>query len=220
VKPSRSELPFAAFLSYCPRGDGSEIARSQRLVRQLKDNRVVRYPEWEGPIGSFVARRLRETQPSFLSEFLGAKVALVPVPRSGMRLAKADALWPSLEIAKSLRAEGFGLTLLECLERARAVPKAATSKASERPKARLHFDSLTLLKPLELPRQVTLVDDVVTRGAQLFGAAWRIWQQRPDVVVRAFAVMRTVSDAADFVTILDPRTGRIEWRAEECYRDP
>jgi predicted amidophosphoribosyltransferase len=61
--------------------------------------------------------------------------------------------------------------VLECLERTHAVAKAATSKPSERPKARAHFDSLAVAEPLALPNQVTLVDDVVTRGAQLFGAA-------------------------------------------------
>lgn len=98
--------------------------------------------------------------------------------------------------------------------------KAATARPEDRPKARAHFDSLELRDPLSLPARITLVDDVVTRGAQLFGAAWRIWSQQPDVEVRAFIVLRTISNAEDFQSIADPCTGRIEWRAEDCRRVP
>ncbi len=61
---------------------------------------------------------------------------------------------------------------------------------------------------------------VVTRGAQLFGAAWRIWMHRPDVEIRAFAVVRTVNHPPDFTAILSPCVGSITWRAEECRRRP
>lgn len=61
--------------------------------------------------------------------------------------------------------------------------------AEARPKARTHVESLTLAKPLSLPAKVTLIDDVVTRGAQLFSAAWAIWSVRPDVEVRASALV-------------------------------
>jgi predicted amidophosphoribosyltransferase len=218
VKPSRSELKFASFLSYCPRGDTKEVKRSQDLVRQVKENRFVRSGGRDEPVASLVARRLRERALPFASEFLRTDVALVPVPRSARRVS--GALWPGQEIAESLRAEGFGMEVLPCLTRAVPVPKAATSRSEERPKARAHFESLELLDPLSLPAKVTLVDDVVTRGAQLFDAAWRIWAARPDVEVRAFVVIRTMSAFEDFEAIAAPCTGRIEWRAEECRRIP
>lgn len=217
MKPSRSELEFASFLTYCPRGDTTEIKRSQDLVRQLKENKVV------GPSGSGaestahrVARRLRERNESLAQTFLGADAALVPVPRSA-RLTK-DALWPGREIAEALRAQGFGASVLLCLERATAVRKAATARPEDRPKARTHYESLSLVEPLALPAKITLIDDVVTRGAQLFGAAWRIWAARPDVEVRAFVVIRTMSAPEHFTAIAAPCSGRIEWRREECYR--
>ncbi len=167
---------------------------------------------------ALVARRLRERDEAFLATFLGPDTALVPVPRSARRVE--GALWPGREIADALHGQGFGGSVLTCLERARAVPKAATAKADDRPKARTHAGSLDLRDPLSLPAKVTLVDDVVTRGAQLFGAAWRIWETRPDVDVRAFVVIRTISAPEDFETIAAPCIGRIEWRAEECYRVP
>jgi len=116
--------------------------------------------------------------------------------------------------------QGLGARVLPCLRRERAVPKAATSSAKDRPKARAHFESLALDHPLELPARVTLIDDVITRGAQLFGTAWRIWEVRPDVIVQAFAVVRTISEPAEFTDTRDPRGGRIMWRNEECFREP
>jgi predicted amidophosphoribosyltransferase len=218
VTPSHSELTFASFLSYCPRGDTKEIKRSQDLVRQVKENRVVRSSGRDEPMASLVARRLRERSLSFAADFLGLDTALVPIPRSARRVV--GALWPAHEIAESLRAEGFGSQVVTCLERSIAVPKAATSRSEDRPKARVHFESLELRDPLSLPGKVTLIDDVVTRGAQLFGAAWRIWAARSDIEVRAFVVIRTISASDDFETIAAPCTGRIEWRAEECRRIP
>jgi hypothetical protein len=89
VKPFRSELPFAAFVAYCPRGDSEEADPSRRLMLQVKENRVVASTGETAAI--FMARRLREIEPDFVDEFLGPKVALVPVPRSSLR--KRGALW-------------------------------------------------------------------------------------------------------------------------------
>lgn len=218
VKPSRSELPFASIAAYSPRGETPLAIRSRALMLQVKEVRVVVSAERLETAAEFVARRLREISPTFLEEFLGPAVGLVPVPRSGLQ--RPGALWPANEIALALRQVGFGSSVLPCLSRTKAVPKAATSRASERPKARAHFDSLQLRSPLELPSKVTLVDDVVTRGAQLFGAAWRIWAARPDAEVRAFSVIRTISDPDEFTSIGAPCEGRITWRNEDCRREP
>lgn len=187
-------------------------------MRRLKENRIIRAGQREETAAELVARRLRERAEDFASEFLGDDIALVPMPRSG--LLRRGALWPAFEIAESLRAEGLGRRVVPCLKRIAAVAKAATSRAEDRPKARDHFESLELEAPLSLPAKITLVDDVVTRGAQLFGAAWKIWSVRPDVEVRAFAVIRTISDPKDFSSLAAPCTGRIEWREEECRRRP
>lgn len=180
----------------------------------LKENRVVR----DETAAAVAARRLRERAEPFTSEFFGEDAPLVPIPRSG--LLRAGDLWPAFEIAQRLHQEGFGRNVLPCLRRRLAVPKAATSSREERPKARAHFESVELEAPLSLPAKVTLIDDVVTRGAQLFGAAWKIWSVRPDVEVRAFAVIRTISDQNDFAALAAPCTGQIEWREEECRRRP
>lgn len=218
VKPSRSDLEFAAVAAYCPRADTPILVRSRNLMLQVKENRVVTSSGRVETASEFVARRVREMDLPFAKDFLGPHVTLVPVPRSGLQ--KAGALWPANEIALALHRQGFGSGVLPCLERSTAVAKAATSPARERPKARAHFDSLDLRDPISLSTQITLVDDVITRGAQLFGAAWRLRAARPDIVVRAFAVIRTISDPTGFTAIGAPCSGVIEWRAEECRRSP
>ena len=218
MKPSRSDLPFAAVAAYSPRGDAPVLVRSRDLMLQVKENRVVSSAGRDEPASAFVARRVRELKLPLATDFLGPEVTLVPIPRSGLQ--KSGALWPAHEIAVALHREGFGRGVVACLARATAVAKAATSPSRERPKARTHFDSLHLRDPIDLADPITLVDDVVTRGAQLFGAAWRIWAARPDIVVRAFAVIRTISDPREFKAIGDPCTGVIEWRKEECRRVP
>jgi len=215
VTPFRSEIAFASLVTYCPRGEGAEIRKSQTLMRQLKDNRMLRSES----AADFVGRRLREMSPPAVVPFLAPDVALVPVPRSNLQ--KRGALWPAFEIAHSLRAQGFGSRVLPCLRRHTAVGKAATASSKERPRARAHFDSLEVVAPMALPGSITLIDDVITRGAQMLGAAWRIWAARPDVVARCFAVIRTISKPEEFSTVADPCAGRVTLgRDEECYRAP
>ena len=158
MTPFRSEVPFASLVAYCPRGDSQAIRKSQTLMRQLKDNRMV----GTETAAAFVARRLREMAPSFAASFLASDVALVPIPRSNLQ--KQGALWPALEIANELHAQGFGCRVIPCLNRSRAMKKAAVAPPKERPKAKEHFESLELIAPLDLPASVTLVDDIITRG--------------------------------------------------------
>jgi predicted amidophosphoribosyltransferase len=202
-------------VTYCPRGETQLIRKSQTLVRQLKENRML----GAETAAAFVARRLKEMAPDFVAEFLWRDVALVPVPRSSLQ--KSGALWPALEIATELRALGLGCRVIPCLKRNSAVTKAATAAPNERPKAREQFESLELINPLDLPTNITLVDDVITRGAQMLGAAWCVWALRPDVTVRGFAVIRTISSSADFSTIAAPCVGSVTFgRDDESYRSP
>lgn len=212
--PFRSELPFAALITYGPRGTSPEHVRSRNVMLQVKDNRIV----GQMTMAEFVAHRIVEIQPLFLEEFLGRDVALIPVPRSSLQ--KPGALWPGKEIADALLACGFGNQVLPCLSRVHAVTKAATAASSARPRAADHLASLQVTNAVALPSLVTLVDDVVTRGAQLMGAAWALWKVRPDLQIRAFAVLRTISDPVDFIEVLAPTEGTISIRGGEAFRVP
>ncbi len=97
VKPLRSELPFASFLAYAPRGDGPEREKSRVVVRQVKENRMVRLADGQHmSMAVYVARRLCERSPVFVQDFLGPDSWLVPIPRSGLR--RRGTLWPALEL--------------------------------------------------------------------------------------------------------------------------
>lgn len=185
-------------------------------MRQVKENRVLR--STGEPAATFMARRLREIAPPYVAELFAPTVTLVPVPRSSLR--KPGALWPASELATALHHEGLGGAVLPCLKRTRPVIKAATARAKDRPRPQEHFESLCVLDPMALPAEITLVDDVVTRGAQMMGAAWAIRAVRQDIIVRCFAFIRTVSNPDDFERILAPCVGTIEVRRGECFRDP
>jgi orotate phosphoribosyltransferase len=74
---------------------------------------------------------------------------------------------------------------------------------------------------MTIPAEVTLVDDVITRGAQMMGAAQAIWAVRADVIVRGFAVIRTISRPEDFKSIASPCSGQIDVRRSgDCFRSP
>lgn len=166
----------------------------------------------------FAVRRLVETAPETILTVL-ADAVLVPVPRSS--LSKPGALWPSLEVCDALIARGIGARVLTALRRETPVQKAAWAGTSDRPGALTHCESLAVDAPLALPAAVVLVDDVVTRGAALLGAAWRVDVARTGIDVRAFALIRTVSVAGDFVGIRDPCVGTIALRDGNRYvRDP
>lgn len=216
MTPSRSELPFASLVAYSPRSEGEEAEKSRTLMRLVKENRVLRATG--EPAATFMARRLREIAPPFLAELFAPTVTLVPVPRSSLQ--KPGALWPASELATAMRQQGLGGGVMPCLERTRPVIKAATAPARDRPRPKAHLESLCVLEPMALPAEITLVDDVITRGAQMMGAAWAIWAVRPDIIVRGFAFIRTVSNPDEFAHILAPCVGTIQVRRGECFRDP
>jgi predicted amidophosphoribosyltransferase len=188
-------------------------------MRQVKENRVVSSDQSSEPMASHVARRLAVHAPPFIATFLGPKAVLVPVPRSG--LPQRGMLWPALELARALLARGFGASIVDCLRRVHPVPKAAIAAPRDRPRAQTHCDSLSVSDPMTIPAEVTLVDDVITRGAQMMGAAQAIWAVRADVIVRGFAVIRTISRPEDFKSIASPCSGQIDVRRSgDCFRSP
>jgi len=60
------------------------------------------------------------------------------------------------------------------------------------------------------PEEIILVDDVVTRGATLLGAANRLLDVFPRTHIYALAIMRTISNPVEFEKLYDPCIGKIE----------
>lgn len=69
--------------------------------------------------------------------------------------------------------------------------------------------------PEVLPaRCVLVVDDVITRGAVGLAAVSLLKNRMPDSEISLFAMIRTVSDPADFQQILEPVSGVVALQAD------
>jgi hypothetical protein len=90
-----------------------------------------------------------------------------------------------------------------------------------RPKAEDHYRSLEVHKIIVDPKEMLLVDDVVTRGATFLGAANKLKDSFPDARIRAFAAMRTTgSEPTPFCRIYDPKKGDITLNGQDTTRRP
>jgi predicted amidophosphoribosyltransferase len=123
-----------------------------------------------------------------------------------------NTLWVPERIATALVRVGLGKEVLSCLVRAKPVPKAALSVPNQRPTTVEHYESMTVQGRLSRPDEIVLVDDVVTRGATLLGAANRLADVFPQTRIRAFAAMRTISNQDEFDKLYVPCVGTIELR--------
>ena len=68
--------------------------------------------------------------------------------------------------------------------------------------------------------RITIVDDVVTKGATLLAAASLVAEAYPDAEVRAFALIRTMGLVPEIDKIVDPVVGTIKLIGSEADRKP
>lgn len=204
-----SQLEFSALLSYTPRGDSNAIRHSKDVMIALKKDGFVGGP----PIlmSQWVAQTMQRNRTTLpFDSFFHPNTTLVPAPKSS--LMQPNTLWVSQRIATALVGVGLGRDVASCLVRDKPVPKAASSIPSERPTAIEHYESMSVQGRLSKPDEILLVDDVITRGATLLGAANRLAEAFPQTRIRAFAVMRTISNPDEFDKVYEPCVGKIELR--------
>ncbi|RNJ76687.1 MAG: hypothetical protein EB828_02600 [Nitrosopumilus sp. D6] len=200
-----SSIEYESILAYTPRPCSKHGKESKTTMYDLKkDNRL----ENGMLMSESIARLVKESK--FLDYFT-QNVVLIPLPRSSESQFSV-----TRRITTALSKIGLGESV-ECLKRIKAVPKSSTSKPENRPKAIEHYESMGVETLVE-PKEIVLVDDVVTRGATILGAASRITEAFPNTKIRVFAVMRTISDEKEFSTIVDPHHGKIELRGEDTFR--
>jgi len=217
--PPRDQIEFGSLLAYSP---GLKDDPSHELMIYLKNNLPLKDgSETACAVAHLLRQKIERESVPFSDFFLGHEAVLVPVPKSS--LMKPGDLWVPLEIARCMEKEGLGRVQV-ALERVKSVPRSATSAPKDRPLPRAHYESLGIVKGRRIPDGafVVLVDDIVTRGHTMFGAAMRILEGRPDVTVVGFAMIRTISNPEDFKSSLDPVHGHIQFRPdkEDTLRRP
>jgi hypothetical protein len=194
-----SWLPFATPFVYSTKGVSDVSKKSRELRDRIKSNDVRMFQQ----IAQHVEELAAEGK---FPEFFGPDVTLVPVP--GHAPLAPGAVSTAERIAQSLAARGLGV-VSPILKRATRVTKSAWARGADRPRAKQHFETMTMERSLVNPRRVVLVDDVVTRGATFFGAAMRVQSEITDAEIRAFALARAITDG-EIEAIRAPVVGAIE----------
>lgn len=212
-----SEIVFGSFLVYSPRGTSEVSIKSRSLAYQIKNNRVGTIPRLAERLAKEIAGS-ESARP--LGQLLGSDVTLVPCPRSSL-LVKGG-LWPGDEISKALATVGLGKEAKRWLEREKAVAKSSAAQRGERPKVEDHLKSMrvTTEQTIFSPRKITVVDDVVTKGATLLAAVSLLKEKFPTSEVQAFALVRTLGLQPDIDRILTPCVGVIKNVQGEADRRP
>lgn len=207
-----SELPFGSYLVYSPKG-ASEVSRRSRELRDA-------VKAGKAPTLRTIAEHLVENFPSSgLAAVLGPDVTLVPCPRSSPLVE--GALWPGKLMSEELVRVGLGRQVIVSLERVEAVPKSAFAARGSRPNAAKHYETIRATADLAATERVTIVDDFLTKGNTLLGAATRLAEVYPRAKLAAFASVRTKGLQPEVDNLIEPCVGRIwERYTGEADREP
>jgi len=210
-----SEVSFGSLLTYTPRGNLREHFQSRTVMRNLKNDEVLASGNL---MSTAIAQTLRNNLQNYpFSDYFNEKTMLVPTPKSS--LPQKDELWVPQRITSALENQGLGIND-ECLTRVTPLPRSSTSLASNRPKAFQHYDSLQVRESILEPKEIVLVDDVVTRGATAMGAVNRLIEAFSNASIRVFVAMRTISNQHEFSQIIKPCIGTISLEGVNTYRTP
>jgi len=205
-----SELRFGSFLVYSPQGKSELSSRSREYCYAVKAGQ-------SEALARIIARLASDFLSTGLSAVLGPDVTLVPAPRSSVLVA--GGLWPTQLTADALVAARLASSVLPALTRTTAVPKSSFQARGERPNARRHYDTIAVELGLATSR-ITIVDDVLTKGNTLLGAATRLAEAYPNADIAAFGLIRTMGFIPEVTTIIDPCVGTIRNVFDEAQRTP
>jgi hypothetical protein len=162
-----------------------------------------------------LAKRIDETG---LAVVLGPDVILVPTPGSALRVE--GGFWGPKWIADGLVSVGLGRKVLPCLVRATPVPKSAFQAPADRPDAKRHLETIEVSELPLAGERITLVDDFITKGNTLLGAASRLATVLSSGELAAFALVRTMGLQSDIEQIVDPCVGTIRRLGSSAERQP
>lgn len=219
-----TRLSFCSIFSYCPKSVTEEGYNAKKVMRAIKNDLPVRHRIFGELFASELIAKFLKTNPwkslLYYEYFTGTNI-LIPVPRSSP-ICKG-ALWPSFRIARAMEQNSLG-KVRAVIERIIPVSKSSLTPPERRPSPYNHYESMAVLSRLSMSPQteVILVDDIITRGHTFMGAAWCIKKAFPEVQIKAFAAMRTVSNESEFKGLIDPVYGQIVYRnrSADCLRRP
>ena len=210
-----SEIKFGSLLTYTPRGNGSDHNESRTVMRNLKNDVVLKSGNL---MSEKIAQIIKENLGDYpFSDYFNENTTLIPIPKSS--LPQKDDLWVPQRVTTALAKIGLGKSE-ECLFRETPLPRSSKVSAPNRPKTSQHYDSMKVKELLFKPKEIILVDDVITRGATVLGAVNRLAEIFPDIRIRVFAVMRTISNSDEFSKIVDPCTGTVSLIGIDTSRVP
>ncbi len=214
-----TEIPYVSLLSYSTKGSNAEIDHARGISVILKQGLSLQSPPML--IVDYVAQQVSERRNAALfRDFFETNPALVPTP--GSSLMKKDTLWVPEQLCNSLLKSGLGSQVMPCLVRTIPVPKSHLLPAHLRLKAQRHYDTMGVQGNFGDVRSILLVDDFVTSGATLIGAANRLLDAFPNARIAAFAAMRAIGNPVEFTQEFDPTVGKVFLRASdgESFRRP
>lgn len=205
-------IDFGSLLSYSPHGVGAKDRASKQTMYAIKGDRMNGNIHMSEYIARDMSNRLDRLP---FAEFFTGRPTLVPAPKSS--LTRPGSLWVPQRLARYMQEYGLGVQA-EYLERRRMVEKSSTSAPGERPKPQDHYESMEVRDTLsDHPDEIVIVDDVITRGATLIGAAGKLAEAFPSARIRCFAALRTVSKPGKFKDIFDPCAGQIVTKDGDAF---
>lgn len=201
------QIEFGSLLSYSPHGHSIVDIKSKAWMYTVKQDQYVQTDGKSMKISDYVAKRVKEDLDTLpFSTLFTDNPVLVPTPSSSLK--KPDSLDVPMSITTALGSQ-LGNQVSECLVRTKPLPKSATSAAANRSTAAQHYESLQVQAILTNPTSILLIDDVVTRGATVLGAASRLAQTYPLARISAFIALRSVSNPSEFKGVWTPIIGQI-----------
>jgi len=208
-----AQIDFGSFLTYSPYGETDVEKRSRTARTNLKRDEHINigsnHPLMSDYLAELIKKKL-DTLP--FASFFNKDSILIPAPSSS--LLKSDSLWVPERLANALVKTGLGKDTKSCLQRVRAVAKSSKVSSENRPKVIDHYNSLVVQKILGEPKEILVIDDIVTRGSTLLGAVNRLADAFPNARIRGFAFMRTITNSNEFESIIKPCTGKIILRED------
>jgi len=220
-------LPFASCFAYLPGGCGSACEEGRALCRHVKAADRAWLPRLAARVW------LEAAGHGHFAGTFGRRVVLVPIPGSS---AVQGAAWVGERLAWCLREMGLAAQVWPILRRRSAVRKSAFAPARERPSVLEHYASFAIERAV-LGRkllgdcsllaerggtglQLTLIDDVITRGRTLLAAAGRLHEAFRGAEIRSFALLRTLGPNETLRQVLDPCEGEVRWIFGDARRWP